>query len=217
MAKRATKPVQRGTEDDAPARIVKAATSLFARQGFDGTSTKDICEAADVNIAAIHYHFESKEDLYRYIIHSFGGSRLQSVQRILLPPESVEEVRIRLQLFLSESLEVCVQQPDLCRIVQAEIELLHARSEEVFRNTFVKLFGTLVSFLQHAQAKSLISPGLDPKIAAQFLFNQLRQVTRADGANTKFFGMSIKDNAFRARWLEQTINLYVNGLSGRAG
>lgn len=201
------------TDGDAPSRIIIAATALFARQGYDGTSTKDICEAAGVNIAAIHYHFGSKEDLYRHIIESFGGSRLQSVQRILVPPANQEELKVRLQLFLSESLECCIFQPELCRIIQTEIELLHARSEDVFRKTFVKLFGTLVDFLAHAQKQGLISSTVHPQIAAQFLFNQLRQVTRADGVNTKFFGMSIRDDAFRKVWLEQTLDLYVAGIT----
>ena len=45
--------------DDTPKRILNAAIRLFARKSFDGTSTKEICDEARVNSAAIHYHFES--------------------------------------------------------------------------------------------------------------------------------------------------------------
>ena len=41
-----------------------AAKELFARQGFEGTTTRQIAERARVNEAIIFRHFPSKEDLY---------------------------------------------------------------------------------------------------------------------------------------------------------
>jgi AcrR family transcriptional regulator len=45
-------------------KILQAAGPLFAAHGFDGTSIRDITRAAEVNVAAVNYHFRSKEDLY---------------------------------------------------------------------------------------------------------------------------------------------------------
>ena len=45
--------------------IVRAATSLFAERGIDGTSMRDIAEAAGVREAAIYRHFAGKDDLAR--------------------------------------------------------------------------------------------------------------------------------------------------------
>ena len=44
--------------------LILAAGELFAKQGFDGVSTRMIAEKAKVNLGAIHYHFGSKEKLY---------------------------------------------------------------------------------------------------------------------------------------------------------
>lgn len=44
-------------------RILGAAESLFAQQGFAGTSLREVTSRADVNIAAVNYHFGSKENL----------------------------------------------------------------------------------------------------------------------------------------------------------
>jgi len=49
-------------------QIMEAAKELFARQGFDGTTTRQIAQAARVNEAVIFRHFPSKEDLYWAII-----------------------------------------------------------------------------------------------------------------------------------------------------
>src|SRR5258706_7202776 len=45
------------------ARILDVAEELFSEQGFDRVSIRDITNKARVNLAAINYHFGSKEDL----------------------------------------------------------------------------------------------------------------------------------------------------------
>ncbi len=49
---------------DTRTALILAAGELFAKQGFDGVSTRMIAEKAKVNLGAIHYHFGSKENLY---------------------------------------------------------------------------------------------------------------------------------------------------------
>lgn len=44
-------------------RILSAAEELFAQHGFSGTSLRQVTSRADVNIAAVNYHFGSKENL----------------------------------------------------------------------------------------------------------------------------------------------------------
>lgn len=44
-------------------RILGAAEELFAQFGFAGTSLRQVTSRADVNIAAVNYHFGSKENL----------------------------------------------------------------------------------------------------------------------------------------------------------
>ncbi|HUI15228.1 MAG TPA: CerR family C-terminal domain-containing protein [Xanthobacteraceae bacterium] len=51
-------------------RITKAAERLFAERGYDGTSIRAIVAKARVNQAAINYHFEGKDGLYREVLRS---------------------------------------------------------------------------------------------------------------------------------------------------
>ncbi|KPE52979.1 TetR/AcrR family transcriptional regulator [Chryseobacterium indologenes] len=48
--------------------ILFAAEKLFAEKGFDGTSTREISKAANVNISMISYYFGSKEKLYEKLV-----------------------------------------------------------------------------------------------------------------------------------------------------
>ncbi len=48
--------------------ILFAAEKLFAENGFQGTSTREISKAANVNISMISYYFGSKEKLYEKLV-----------------------------------------------------------------------------------------------------------------------------------------------------
>lgn len=49
-------------------RILIAAESLFAEQGYDGTTLRQITQRAKVNLAAVNYHHGDKESLYLEIL-----------------------------------------------------------------------------------------------------------------------------------------------------
>ncbi|SRR5581483_1981533 len=49
-------------------RILDAAERLFASNGFEATSLRGITSEADVNLAAVNYHFQSKEALVQAVI-----------------------------------------------------------------------------------------------------------------------------------------------------
>lgn len=50
--------------DSTKDKILDVATRLFAEQGLEGTSIREISREAEVNLAAINYHFKTKENLY---------------------------------------------------------------------------------------------------------------------------------------------------------
>src|SRR5712692_10556928 len=66
--------------------VVRAATSLFAEKGIDGTSMRDIAAAAGVREAAIYRHFAGKDELAREIFLSWYGWYCEKLQRILSGP-----------------------------------------------------------------------------------------------------------------------------------
>jgi AcrR family transcriptional regulator len=53
---------------DTKARILDAAEKLFGMNGFDSTSLREITAEAQVNLAAVNYHFQSKESLMEAVI-----------------------------------------------------------------------------------------------------------------------------------------------------
>ena len=53
---------------DTKDRILDAAEALFMEHGFEATSLRAITAAAEVNLAAVNYHFGSKEELFQSVL-----------------------------------------------------------------------------------------------------------------------------------------------------
>lgn len=82
---------------DTRTSIIEAAEVLFAREGYDGTSLRAITEEAGANLAAVNYHFGSKENLLIEILDRIVGplndQRLKLLDDIeMTGPGSTKEI-----------------------------------------------------------------------------------------------------------------------------
>jgi AcrR family transcriptional regulator len=69
---------------DTKSKILSVANELFARNGFDGVSIRDIAQAADVNVASINYHFKNKLNLLHHIFeytYNFIGEEITNITK----------------------------------------------------------------------------------------------------------------------------------------
>jgi len=74
-------------------RILAAASDVFEAKGFDKTTVRDICSRADVNVAAVNYHFGDKQNLfYKVLTHWMDDYVLSSgIQEAVRTAETPEE------------------------------------------------------------------------------------------------------------------------------
>ena len=119
MAKRSTKD-----------RIMDAAEALFALNGSSGASLRAITQLAEVNLAAVHYHFGSKDRL------------LEAVLARRLLPLNAERIR-RLETYQKEAGRKKVR---LENIIEAMVgpALRLSRDENKRGRIFMRLLGRLV-------------------------------------------------------------------------
>ena len=90
------------TDIDTKTAILDAAEVLFVEQGFEGASLRSVTAMASVNIAAIHYHFGSKDALVQAVLER----RLSPINR-----ERLE----RLDALEAESSEIPLKLEDVLR------------------------------------------------------------------------------------------------------
>lgn len=73
-------------ESETRVRILDAAQALFTEQGFEATTLRQITGAAEVNLAAVNYHFGSKEELihevFRRRLTWLNQQRLRELDRL---------------------------------------------------------------------------------------------------------------------------------------
>ena len=73
-------------DSDTRQRILDAAELLFTQYGFEATTLRRITGAAEVNLAAVNYHFGSKEELirelFRWRLTWLDQQRLQELDRL---------------------------------------------------------------------------------------------------------------------------------------
>jgi AcrR family transcriptional regulator len=106
MALRAVKP-----EHETRTRILDAAEELFMQHGFEGTSMRLLTSKAGVNLAAVNYHFGSKdaliEALFRRRLDPMNAARIAALDKL----EAEAEGRplapaVVIRAFIGESLRM---------------------------------------------------------------------------------------------------------------
>jgi AcrR family transcriptional regulator len=102
-----------GNPEETRREILAAASEAFAAAGYVGATTRAVASRAGVNVATLHYHFGSKEGLYRAVLEAAGRGTLPN-----LPPGDAPETVARVVEALFRFGE---ERPGLARLA-----LLHA-------------------------------------------------------------------------------------------
>lgn len=81
--------------DDTRHRLLQSAGTIFAEKGYDASSVREICQAAEANIAAVHYHFGEKRQLYVAAVREAQCCQAAAVPFPDWPADMPAEERLR--------------------------------------------------------------------------------------------------------------------------
>lgn len=98
-------------------RILQAAQEVFAERGFDGASTREIAARADVNISSLHYHWDSKETLYRGIFAHIYRQLVTLVQGEITRPGTPEEARAMIERTMGMVFDAFADDPTIPKLL----------------------------------------------------------------------------------------------------
>ena len=129
--------------EDTRERILDAAEHLFAERGFDGTSIRDVTTEAGVNLAAVHYHFGSKEDLLRAVLERVvlpaNALRLEMMQAAYSRPQE-ERVADLLRAFILPELRLARDLGERGQCITRLIGRMFSEPNEVVHQLAADLF-----------------------------------------------------------------------------
>ena len=133
--------------NDTSSRILSAAGPVFAARGYAGATVREICSAANVNVASVGYHFGDKLGLYRQVIHDL---RLARAKRFPAPhtdrnePEHTFQALVNTLLARMLTVEESAWETELLmREVHDPTPVFESIVEDFFRPLFDQLTETL--------------------------------------------------------------------------
>lgn len=164
------------SRENTRARLMEAATQVFAEVGLEGASVEAICERAGFTRGAFYSNFESKDELFIALASSVGEQRLSAVRaRIdefvaagMLSGEAdaIELVQRIMDLELDDRLGV---------LMMSEIRI-RALRDEGFREAFLAhdraMVASIEGIVQGIVDSGLFTLRVDVAVAAQMLVVQ---------------------------------------------
>jgi TetR/AcrR family transcriptional regulator len=156
-------------------RILSAAETLFAEQGFDATSMNDIARLAGVSKANIFHHFNSKNELYLAV---FGAACEESRARLEALESSAGSFVERLAHFAGGHLQAILEHDNMARLILRDLlENGEKRGQELAEKVLGPNFAKLVEIIRQGQGRGELRADVDPAMVAVMLI----------GANVYFF------------------------------
>ena len=109
----------RAASEQTRARLLEAAREVFSQHGFQGATVREICRRAEANVAAVSYHFGSKDGL---LAEALNFAQLQSLQASNINAGECPEARLR--LFIRDFMLMLLDEKNpssQCRIMVREL------------------------------------------------------------------------------------------------
>lgn len=136
-------------------RILEASITLFAQNGFDGTSVNEIAQLAGVNKALIYYYFKNKNDilesLFDDLLHRiqqiaadfannrkqlFNGSAMPELidSKLVFDDDKAKQRFIKIaEAFYETLVYAMIEQRELVRILMIESLKYNSRDNHLFK------------------------------------------------------------------------------------
>jgi AcrR family transcriptional regulator len=151
-------------QSDTIEKILNAASELFAERGYSETSLRTITSAADVNLAAVNYHFGSKRALIKAVFSRYIGpfcvclnDSLDAHQSKSGDELSVDSLINILFSSLFESLKISNANPEQFMRL---LGLAYAQSQGFLRHSMIEEYGATYSRYMVLLKETM--PNVDP-------------------------------------------------------
>ncbi len=158
---------------DTKARILDAAEARFARDGFDGASLRAITTEAGANLAAVHYHFGSKDDLIQAVfarrLAPLNQDRLRRLDALeAAAGDTAPALEAVVRAFLEPALRMA-EAHDTRRAMMSLLGQAISQPDERIRGLFIRQFDEVGSRFRAALSRCL--PGLpDEEVFWRLMF-----------------------------------------------
>lgn len=176
------------SSDEIKQKIILTAIECIERDGFQNVTIRKIADSAGVNVAAINYHFGSKDQLFKIVMNAtLNESFVNNIKDYDDLWQS--ETRKALQLFLEDTLEGALNYPN---ITKAHLNETFNRSNYE-TNTVRRLNDFLSEFHNLIQSELKQEADIESRIAVSQLFSSILMLGMMPDLFSKFLNYDLKD------------------------
>ena len=154
---------------DTRERLLDAAEELFAERGISGTSLRHLTRTAGANLAAVHYHFGSKDGLVDAVLErraeALNRERLSDLARLEATADGAPAVEDILRAFVAPGTRLLEELRDRRALLARLRGRLEAEAPEVVAPLLRRHFGTTCARFLEALARAL--PHLDKEVVSE--------------------------------------------------
>ncbi len=152
--------------------ILLHSAQVFAEQGFEGASIRDISRATGVSLSGLYYYFESKQKLL-YLIQKTAFTNI--IERLRLRLALVREPEARLRVLVQNHIEYFLSHPNEMKVLSHEEEALEAPYRDEVA-AIKRGYYTLARDIFDAIARKGLNERLRPRVAVLSLFGMMNWV-----------------------------------------
>ncbi len=188
--------------------LLRAARSLFARSGYEGTSVRAITREAEANLGAITYHFGSKSNLYDAVISRvLAPSRERLAAAAALPGSALDRIEAVVRAFFA----FLAENPDLPRFIMQQLMSFRPIPEAALQ-TLQANIGLLAGLISEGQMDGSIREG-DARLMALSIVAQPIYLTVAQPILREALTVDQAEPEARSRLVESVVGFVRAALS----
>lgn len=150
------------SESATRSRILKAALRLFARKGYDGTTTRDLAEAADVAEGTLFRHFPNKKAI---LIEVASQGWVELLTDLLTELSGMANYKAVAQVMRRRMLSMH-ENADLLKVCFMEAQFHADLQERIQEEVIVKMTDVAEAFFQTAMDQGIYRR-MNPKVVAR--------------------------------------------------
>jgi AcrR family transcriptional regulator len=160
MTKSTKSPHSRVAADDRRQQLIDTAMNLFARNGFSGTTTREIARAAAVNEAIIFRFFPHKDDLYAAILErKSGDARTDAlVEELRAAAAANDDARV-IHTVVASVVDHQRRDPEFMRLMLHSALEGHSFASQYRERHFAPLHQFLLEYIAARQRDGRFRPG----------------------------------------------------------
>ena len=163
----------RNSIGDKRAAILRAATRVFARNGYFNSKVADIARAAEVADGTVYLYFKSKEEILHSIFDQNMAEAIAAGRRLI---ENLDDPREKLRRIAKLHLERLGADRDLAVVFQVELRGSTKFMEEFSAAGFAEYLALLRRTFEEGQRAGVFRKELNAKVAAKILFGALDEM-----------------------------------------